>query len=262
VLYLLLFVLGVVSEYHFGLYKRAQKFLTYLVLQIRRFFIWIVRLLDQLLAWILGTTLAILELICKFFDWLFGLLPWWLWAIALFLLALLALFGLGMYILGALVLLALLVVLLLNGLWAVLAGVILALLAFLAWFAGLFGSLAKWLAAIFTGISLSIPTCSTSVPPPSAPTQVIEKKEEVVTFEPLKVTASQFTVVQVQPGDGCIRATARGQHALSLNECITWTRDQGLRVQTVRGFVHAPTLYLGDSLEYKDGQWILHRQKK
>lgn len=259
-LYFLVFVVAVVLEYHFGLYVRTQAVVVYLFTQIYRFFNWIWQIIARLFQWIGGVLMATLAFIARCLEWLLGLLPWWLLALILFLLVLVAALGLGMYFLAGLFLLGLLALLLWNSLWAILLGLMLAMLAIFAWFADLFSGFGKWIAGLLSAFALSIPTCSTAptVQQEQAP-HAVKQADSVVVVPPV---SHESIVVFIQPGDGTIRATARGGYPLDLNESIAWTHGQGLVVRKVRGFVHAPTLYLGDTLEYKDGQWVLHRPNK
>lgn len=252
---LLFFVGGVVCEYHFGLYKRVQNLLEYLLTLVLRILTWIWRQVTRFFRWLGRILRSLLEFLRRFLLWLLGLLPWWLLALLLVLLALVAGLGLGMWLLAGVFLFGLLAVLLLNGLWTALVVLLLALLAIFSWFADLFSGLGKWLAGLLSAFVLSIPTCTTA---PSVKQEEPPAVKQEVPVVPPPATLESIMVL-IQPGDGTIRATARGGYPLSLNESIDWARGKGLEVHAVRGYVHAPTLYPGDSLEYKDGRWYLHR---
>jgi hypothetical protein len=140
------------------------------------------------------------------------------------------------------------------------SGLILILLAISVWFANLFSGFGKWLAGILSAFAMSIPTCSTAPTVKKEPIPTAVKQGHPVTVVPSVATVP--ILVLIQPGDGTIRATARGGYPLGLSESIKWAREDGYKVQSEHGYIHAPTLGLGDSLEYKDGRWILHRPKK
>jgi hypothetical protein len=241
-LYFFIFVLGVVLEYHFGLYARTQAIMVYLFTQIYRFSNWIGQIITRFFRWIGALILA-------FLVWLIGFFPWWLWVVLFLIAAILFALILGMYGLMAAFLLVALLLLILNLGLGLLAAIGAILATLVAWLGGFLADFAKWLMAILAGISLSLPSCSP--PTPSV--------KQVAVVPQVEKELPKSNLVLVQKGDGCIRATARGDNPLNLNQCIDWTLAQGLKVRIVKGSKQAPTLYETDTLEYKDGQWILHR---
>lgn len=207
----------------------------------------------------------IIWIVLECIEWLMGL-PWrrwwqslrWLWwllgALLLLLAAVLAFLG----FLPAAIGLALLALFLWLSLLGLLASIIVMILGMLAWFAGLFQDLAKGLAALLAGLSLTIPTCSdtASVPAP-APAAVVSPAPAPL---PPTQEATTCAIVSIEKGDGTIRATARGGHPLGLEESMEWTRIQGLPVRRVGRHIHAPTLYTSDHIEWCDDKgWILVR---
>jgi hypothetical protein len=206
----------------------------------------------------------ILWVITECIEWLRGL-PWrrwweslrWLWwllgALLLLLAALLAFLGFIPAAIG----LALLALFLLFTLLGLIGSLIVILLGMLAWFADVFQALAKWIAAFLAGLSLTLPTCSDV---PSAPTPPPQAAIPAAAIPPRVTEEKTCTIVPIEKGDGAIRATARGGHALGLAGSIEWTRTQGLPARRVGRYIHAPTLYTSDHIEWCDDKgWILVR---
>jgi hypothetical protein len=253
---LVVFVVGVVAEYHFGLYERTVTILARLAAVLRlalqiaaaclqAIWQWLARLpFELLLIRVLGFAAAVAVLL--FVAFLTQQLVWMDvpsvapsrdaadWSM------------LGWIIAGVLALIAFLVTgvaALASGIWLVVSNITSGLVA-----------LAKWLLTILSALALVMPASCTQEPQAMVPpltvvgtAHVAPKPEEYLIFHPL-------------PGEGCIRVTRRAGHPLSLRQCIELAQQSNLQqVVNKKGLHEAPRVYLPDEFSLRDDKWSILR---
>ncbi len=227
--------------------------------------IYVIFALCILVAWAIAW---IILGIMKVIDWL-KKLPWkrwwrslrWLWWLLAVLLLILAAFLAFLGFLPAALGLGLLAGFLFFALLGLLGSIIALIAGFAALLLGGLQSIGKWLTALLASVSLTLPTCSDAPMPPTPAPLVASPAPAPMPTQRAQEEACTFA--SIEKGDGTIRATARGGHALGLVESIEWSRKQGEPVRQVGKFIHAPTLHLSYQLKWCDDKgWILVRPTK